>query len=143
MATILSRTEPAAVGCGARLTQQVKTGGCASKLPPGTLSAVLASLPVQAHANLMVGFDTYDDTGIYRLHADEALVQTVDFFTPMVDEPRAYGHIAASNALSDIYAMGGRPITALALATCGAGCAQRNHTWRLGGDAGGGVRDSW
>jgi selenide, water dikinase len=98
-----------------RLTQQVKAGGCASKLAPGTLSDVLGRLPKQNDANLLVGFETADDAGVYRLSEHEALVQTVDFFTPMVDDPFTYGRIAATNALSDVYAMGGRAITALAL----------------------------
>ncbi len=98
-----------------RLTQQVKAGGCASKLAPGTLSAVLGSLPKQSSENVLVGFDTADDAGVFRLSADQALVQTVDFFTPMVDDPFTFGRIAATNALSDIYAMGGRAVTALAL----------------------------
>jgi selenide,water dikinase len=98
-----------------RLTQQVKAGGCASKLPPGMLSQVLSRLPKQQNENLLVGFETQDDAGVYRIHSNEALVQTVDFFTPMVDDPFSYGRIAATNALSDIYAMGGSAMTALAL----------------------------
>ncbi len=98
-----------------RLTQQVKAGGCASKLAPGMLSDVLSRLPKQHDENLLVGFETADDAGIYRISADQALVQTVDFFTPMVDDPFTYGRIAATNALSDVYAMGGRPLTALTL----------------------------
>lgn len=98
-----------------RLTQTVKAGGCASKLAPGTLSDVLSRLPRQQDPNLLVGFETADDAGIYRIGPDQALVQTVDFFTPMVDDPFDYGRIAATNALSDVYAMGGRPLTALTL----------------------------
>jgi selenide,water dikinase len=98
-----------------RLTQQVKAGGCASKLAPGSLRAVLDKLPAQIDTNLLVGFDTSDDAGVYRISADMALVQTVDFFTPMVDDPFTYGQIAAANALSDVYAMGGRPLTALSI----------------------------
>jgi selenide,water dikinase len=98
-----------------RLTQQVKAGGCASKLAPGSLRAVLDCLPPQTDPNLLVGFDTSDDAGVYRLDDRTALVQTVDFFTPMVDDPFTYGQIAAANALSDVYAMGGRPLTALAV----------------------------
>lgn len=98
-----------------RLTQQVKAGGCASKLPPGSLRHVLSKLPAQHDPNLLVGFETSDDAGIYQIAPDLALVQTVDFFTPMVDDPFTYGQIAAANALSDIYAMGGRPVTALSL----------------------------
>jgi selenide,water dikinase len=100
---------------GVRLTQQVKAGGCASKLPPGSLAAVLSRLPKQSDPNLLVGFDTSDDAGIYRIARDLALVQTVDFFTPLVDDPFTFGEIAATNALSDIYAMGGRPVTALSI----------------------------
>ncbi len=98
-----------------RLTQQVKAGGCASKLAPGSLRAVLDGLPSQIDPNVMVGFDTSDDAGVYRLDDRTALVQTVDFFTPMVDDAYTYGQIAAANALSDVYAMGGRPLTALAV----------------------------
>ncbi len=98
-----------------RLTQQVKAGGCASKLPPGSLRAVLSNLPVQDDKNLLVGFETSDDAGIYQIAPNLALVQTVDFFTPLVDDPFTFGQIAATNALSDVYAMGGRPVSALAL----------------------------
>ena len=98
-----------------RLTQQVKAGGCASKLAPGSLAAVLSRLPKQSDPNLLVGFDTSDDAGIYRIAPDVALVQTVDFFTPLVDDPFVFGQIAATNALSDVYAMGGRPLTALSI----------------------------
>ena len=98
-----------------RLTQQVKAGGCASKLPPGSLRAVLSKLPVQNDPNLLVGFETSDDAGIYLVAPNLALVQTVDFFTPLVDDPFTFGQIAATNALSDVYAMGGRPVSALAL----------------------------
>jgi selenide, water dikinase len=98
-----------------RLTQQVKAGGCASKLPPGSLRAVLSKLPAQEDTNLLVGFETSDDAGIYQIAANLALVQTVDFFTPLVDDPFTFGQIAATNALSDVYAMGGRPVSALAL----------------------------
>ena len=98
-----------------RLTQQVKAGGCASKLAPGSLRAVLDKLPAQYDPNLLVGFETSDDAGIYRISQDSALVQTVDFFTPLVDDPFTFGQIAAANALSDVYAMGGRPLTSLAV----------------------------
>jgi selenide,water dikinase len=98
-----------------RLTQQVKAGGCASKLAPGSLAAVLSRLPKQSDPNLLVGFDTSDDAGIYRIAPGAALVQTVDFFTPLVDDPFIFGQIAATNALSDVYAMGGRPLTALSI----------------------------
>jgi selenide,water dikinase len=79
------------------------------------LDRVLAGLPRQENENVMVGFDTADDAGVYRLTPDCALVQTVDFFTPIVDDPGTFGAIAAANALSDVYAMGGEPLTALAI----------------------------
>src|SRR2546430_4114485 len=72
-------------------------------------------MPRIANPNVLVGFDTADDAGVYRLSDELALVQTVDFFTPIVDDPYAFGAIAAANALSDVYAMGGRPVTALNL----------------------------
>src|ERR1700748_540060 len=97
-----------------RLTSTVQAGGCASKLSPAILDAVLKKLPRQADPNVLVGFDHADDAGVYRISPDLALVQTVDFFTPMVDDPYTFAQIAATTALSDVYAMGGRPITALA-----------------------------
>jgi selenide,water dikinase len=75
----------------------------------------LASIPRVANENVLVGFDTADDAGVYQLTAELALVQTVDFFTPIVDDPFTFGAIAAANALSDVYAMGGRPISALTI----------------------------
>jgi len=75
----------------------------------------LASIPRVANANVLVGFDTADDAGVYQLTAELALVQTVDFFTPIVDDPFTYGAIAAVNSLSDVYAMGGRPISSLSI----------------------------
>ena len=98
-----------------RLTQNVKAGGCASKLPAGSLRRVLSALPAQTDPDLLVGFETSDDAGIFRIGPNQALVQTVDFFTPLVDDPFTFGQIAATNALSDVYAMGGRPVTALAV----------------------------
>jgi len=79
------------------------------------LDAVLSRLPRQTDPNVLVGFDTNDDAGVYRLSPELALVQTVDFFTPIVDDPFLYGQIAAANSLSDVYAMGGRPVSALAV----------------------------
>ncbi len=83
---------------------------------PGDLSQVLAPLPRQMDARLLVGSETFDDAGVFRLSDDLALVQTVDFFAPIVDDPYAFGQIAAANALSDVYAMGGEPLTALCIA---------------------------
>jgi selenide,water dikinase len=77
---------------------------------------VLGDLPVHPDDRVLIDYRTSDDAGVYRLEGGRALVQTVDFFTPIVDDPFAYGQIAAANALSDVYAMGGRPLTALAIA---------------------------
>ncbi|MGC8793912.1 MAG: selenide, water dikinase SelD, partial [Bryobacteraceae bacterium] len=82
---------------------------------PGFLDRVLAALPRVADENVLVGFDTADDAGVYRLTPECALVQTVDFFTPIVDDPFTFGAIAAANSLSDIYAMGARPLCALSI----------------------------
>src|SRR5580658_3927733 len=98
-----------------RLTESVKAAGCASKLSPAALDTVLGKLARQHDPNVLVGFDHADDAGVYQIGPDQALVQTVDFFTPVVDDPYTFGQIAATNALSDIYAMGGRPVTSLAL----------------------------
>src|SRR5919202_770866 len=80
---------------------------------PGDLSRALAPLPVRQDPRLIVGRETFDDAGIFVLSDDLALVQTTDFFAPIVDDPFAFGEIAAANALSDVYAMGGEPLTAL------------------------------
>jgi selenide,water dikinase len=98
-----------------KLTAMAKAAGCAAKLNPATLEQVLRKLPRQTDPNVLVGFDTNDDAGIYRVSDDLALVQTVDFFTPIVDEPELFGAIAAANALSDVYAMGGKPVSSLSL----------------------------
>jgi len=97
-----------------RLTSMTSKGGCGCKIGPADLSAVLRNLPsMPKHPDLLVGLDTHDDAGVFRLSEDLALVQTVDFFTPIVDVPYDFGRIAAANAISDVYAMGGRPLTAL------------------------------
>ncbi len=99
-----------------RLTETVACAGCASKLAPGQLHAVLESMPrAPVDPALLVGSDSFDDAGVYRVSEELALVLTVDFFTPIVDDPYDYGQIAAANALSDVYAMGGAPRTALNL----------------------------
>jgi selenide, water dikinase len=98
-----------------KLTAMAKAAGCAAKLNPATLETVLRKLPRQTDPNVLVGFDTNDDAGVYRISDELALVQTVDFFTPIVDEPELFGAIAAANSLSDVYAMGGKPISALSL----------------------------
>ena len=99
----------------AKLTSMAKAAGCAAKLDPATLERVLRKLPHETAANVLVGFETNDDAGVYRLSEELALVETVDFFTPIVDDPSIFGQIAAANALSDVYAMGGQPTVALSI----------------------------
>ncbi|UFT99354.1 selenide, water dikinase SelD [Radiobacillus kanasensis] len=97
-----------------KLTSLTKKGGCGCKIGPADLAQVLQNLPpVVQNPNLIVGLETGDDAGVYKLNDTTALVQTVDFFTPIVDDPYDFGQIAAANAISDVYAMGGTPITAL------------------------------
>ena len=99
-----------------RLTSLSHGGGCGCKIAPGVLSEILkgsAGLPVPPE--LLVGIETSDDAAVYRLNDEQALVATTDFFMPIVDDPFDFGRIAASNAISDVYAMGGKPIMALAL----------------------------
>ena len=98
-----------------RLTDFASCSGCAGKIAPRGVGQLLGFLPKPIDPNLLVGTETHDDAGVYRLTDDIALVQTVDFFPPVVDDPFVYGQIAAANALSDIYAMGGTPKTALNL----------------------------
>lgn len=90
-----------------------KGGGCTAKLGPGMLKHVLEKIPKSEDSNLLVGFDGSDDAAVYKLTDDLAIVQTLDFFPPMVQDPYIFGQIAATNALSDIYAMGGQVKTAL------------------------------
>jgi selenide,water dikinase len=98
-----------------RLTQFAKRAGCAAKQSPGYLLSLLGSLPAITDPNVLVGNATADDAGVYKLSEDLALVLTTDFFTPIVDRPYDFGAIAAANALSDVYAMGGTPISALSI----------------------------
>ena len=99
-----------------RLTSLAHGGGCGCKLSPAVLSEILAKTTVPHHfANLLVGTETADDAAVYRINDHQAIVATTDFFTPVVDDPFDFGRIAATNALSDIYAMGGTPILALAI----------------------------
>lgn len=99
----------------AALTQHVHKAGCASKIGQADLLRILGNLPPIVDANVLLGTAAGDDAGIYRLNDDTALVQTVDVFTPCVDDPYLFGQIAAANSVSDVYAMGGRPITALSI----------------------------
>ncbi|MFZ1320870.1 MAG: selenide, water dikinase SelD, partial [Ignavibacteria bacterium] len=96
-----------------RLTQMVTTAGCAAKIFPDILSNTLKEITWETNENVLVGFEGKDDAGVYKISEDTALIQTTDFFTPVVDDPYTFGQIAAANALSDVYAMGGEPICAL------------------------------
>ena len=99
-----------------RLTQFSHGGGCGCKIAPAVLSEILAAAPISGlPKDLLVGTETADDAAVYRLNDEQALVATTDFFTPIVDDPFDFGRIAATNAISDVYAMGGTPIMALAL----------------------------
>ena len=99
-----------------RLTSLAHGGGCGCKLAPAVLRDILAGMPASApFANLMVGTETSDDAAVWRLNDSQALVATTDFFMPVVDDPFDFGRIAATNALSDVYAMGATPIFALAI----------------------------
>ena len=90
-----------------------KTGGCGAKLGAGALSKVLEKLPKKEDKNLIVGFDSHDDGAVYKINDTQAIISTLDFFPPMVEDPYLFVQIAATNALSDIYAMNGTPKTAL------------------------------
>ena len=99
-----------------RLTEFSHGGGCGCKIAPAVLSEILATTPLRAlPKDLLVGIETSDDAAVYRLNEHQAIIATTDFFTPIVDDPFDFGRIAATNALSDVYAMGGQPIFALAL----------------------------
>src|SRR5208282_6099550 len=99
-----------------RLTSLAHGGGCGCKLAPSVLRELLSGEPATApFANLIVGTETGDDAAVWRLDDETGIVATTDFFMPMVDDPFDFGRIAATNALSDVYAMGGRPIFALAI----------------------------
>ena len=112
MTAILTEASPQPV----RLTSLAHGGGCGCKLAPAVLQEILKGMPATAaFSNLMVGTDTSDDAAVWRLNDTQALVATTDFFMPVVDDPFDFGRIAATNALSDVYAMGATPILALAL----------------------------
>jgi selenide,water dikinase len=98
-----------------KLTQMVKAAGCGAKLGPASLADALAGLFDERHADLLVGTETSDDAGVFRINSELALVETADIITPLVDDPFNFGRIAATNAVSDVYAMGGRPVTAMNL----------------------------
>ncbi|MGO5114711.1 selenide, water dikinase SelD [Candidatus Avoscillospira sp. LCP25S3_F1] len=98
-----------------KLTKLASCAGCGAKVGAGVLAQLLEGLPVHRDENLLVGFDKSDDASVYRISDELALVQTVDFFPPIADDPHLFGQIAATNALSDVYAMGGEPKLALNL----------------------------
>ena len=100
------------------LTSLSHGAGCGCKLPAASLLPIVAGLSGAAPPDLLVGSATGDDAAVFRLSDDVALVQTIDFFTPIVDDPFDFGRIAATNAISDVYAMGGKPIMALAIVAC-------------------------
>lgn len=95
------------------LLSTVEYGGCSAKLPANALSEALADLPKTPHPNLLVDIETHDDAGVYKISDDLALIQTTDFFSPVCSNPYEFGQIAAANALSDVFAMGGEVISAL------------------------------
>ncbi|GHU42168.1 selenide, water dikinase SelD [Spirochaetia bacterium] len=97
------------------LLSNCTSGGCGAKIESAALAGLLAALPSGGDKNLLVGYDTSDDAAVYRLDDERSLIFTADFFPPMVDDPRTFGRIAAANALSDVWAMGGRPLVALNL----------------------------
>jgi selenide,water dikinase len=106
----------AATASQPRLTEMAHGGGCGCKIAPGVLAQLLKrTAPAARFADLLVGNETSDDAAVYRLNDEQAIVATTDFFMPIVDDPFDFGRIAATNALSDIYAMGGKPLLALAL----------------------------
>src|ERR1700678_323535 len=99
-----------------RLTSLAHGGGCGCKLAPSVLQQLLADQPASAaYAQLLVGTETGDDAAVWQIDDRTCIIATTDFFMPMVDDPRDFGRIAAANALSDVYAMGGKPIMALAI----------------------------
>src|SRR5882762_11963824 len=98
-----------------RLTDLAHGGGCGCKLAPSVLSQILAKMPAREFKHLLVGTETADDAAVYQINDRQAIVATTDFFMPIVDDPFDFGAIAATNAISDVYAMGGQPLFALAL----------------------------
>ena len=95
-----------------KLTELAKTSGWAAKISPEILAQVLCKLDKPNNPNLLVGVETSDDAAVYKINDEVALIQTLDFFTPIVNDPYTFGQIAAANSLSDVYAMGGDPILA-------------------------------
>ena len=99
-----------------RLSSMAHGGGCGCKISPAVLSSLLADMPkTQPFEQLLVGTETGDDAAVWKIDGQTCIISTTDFFMPMVDDPRDFGRIAATNAISDVYAMGGKPIFALAI----------------------------
>ena len=96
-----------------KLTKLAKCAGCGAKVGAGVLAKLLEGISVHEDPNLLVGFDKSDDASVYKITDDLAIVQTLDYFPPIADDPYLFGQIAATNALSDVYAMGGEPKLAL------------------------------
>ena len=111
----MSEPETSRPPTAVRLTRMAKRAGCAAKHPPGYLLPLLRGLPAVTDPRVLVGSNTADDAAVIRIAPDRALVFTTDFFTPIVDEPFDFGAVAAANALSDVYAMGGVPLSALGI----------------------------
>jgi selenide,water dikinase len=98
-----------------KLTQFSKGGGCGCKIAPSVLQQMLATQTAPSFANLLVGFESSDDAAVYQINEETAIISTTDFFVPIVDDPFQFGRIAAANAISDVYAMGGKPLMAIAI----------------------------
>ncbi|SRR5579875_136197 len=112
LAKLLTMTDTQDSG-SAKLTANVKAAGCAAKISSGELAEIVRALPGLASPDLLAGMENFEDAAVYRITEELAIIQTTDFFPPVVDDPYTFGRIAAVNALSDVYAMGGRPILAL------------------------------
>ena len=111
--------QDAALSDKPRLTSLAHGGGCGCKIAPAVLTEIMSAMPATApYAGLMVGTETSDDAAVWRLNDEQALVATTDFFMPVVDDPFDFGRIAATNALSDVYAMGATPILAPRVLSC-------------------------
>ena len=113
-----------------KLTELVTAGGCAAKYSASRLEELLRGFVPAEAENLLVGLDPADDAAVYRLDDERALVFTIDFFPPIVDDPRDFGAIAATNALNDVFAMGGSPLLALSVAALPGGAADRGRAGR-------------
>lgn len=103
------------MNCNFDLLTTVEYGGCSAKMPPGKLAELLGSIPLVKDKNILVDIDTHDDAGVYKINDDLALIVTTDFFPPVCSNAYEFGQIAAANSLSDVYAMGGKPLLALNL----------------------------